>query len=355
MLPFRRPGGVHPVIIMNPSIRKTLIVVISFLCLGIMPGTNGCDKKRVFKETRSLMGTAVSVEISGISRSAAGPIMAEIWAEAERLEEIFSRYLAGSEVSRVNREASRKPVRVGEEMLSVLERSRQISRMTGGAFDITIAPLLKLWGFFPERKGRVPAPAEIKNALQRVDWRSVVIDRGERSVRLLRPGMEIDLGGLAKGYVVDRITALLIERGVESALVNAGGDIYCLGERPGGGEWRIGVEHPRKDGQVLEVLRLRDRAVASSGDYQNCFIRSRKRYSHIIDPRTGRPADSAVAETTVLAPNCLVADALATAVFVLGAGEGMELLNDDPEVEGIVVTEEEDDLKLYYSAGLMKN
>lgn len=337
---------------MDLSTRKALFGIFSFLCLGILLGESGCKKPRVFKETCTLVGTVVSVEISGLPPSAIPTIMDEVWAEANRLEKLFSKYLPGSEVSRINRDAFKNPVRVSGEMISVLKRAREVSELTGGAFDITVGPLLKVWGFFPERKGRVPAKAEVEEALRKVDWRSVIINRTEGSVRLLRPKMEIDLAGLAKGYIVDRITAFLMKKGIKSALINAGGDIYCLGRRPGGGGWRVGVEHPRREGEVLMVLELRDRAVASSGDYRNYFIRRRKRYSHIIDPRTGRPARSGVVETTILASDCLTADALATAVFVLGAEKGMELLNNMPDLEGIIITEEEGEVKLHYSSGL---
>ncbi len=298
------------------------------------------------------MGTLVSVEITAPGPSVAAEIMDEIWSEAERLEEIFSSYRPGSEVAGINREASGGPVRVSSEMAEVLSRAGEIGRMTDGAFDVTVGPLMRLWGFFPERTGAVPSESEVETALSRLGWRNVELDRDRRTVRFLKPGLEIDLAALAKGYIVDRLVLIASRRGVESGLINAGGDIYCLGRRPGGGSWRIGVENPREEGGVLAVLKLRDQAVATSGDYRNYFIRSRKRYPHIIDPRTGYPPASRVVEASVVAPDCLTADGLATAVFVLGVEKGLALLNELAGVEGVIVTEEAGKIEMRFSAGL---
>lgn len=331
--------------------KKYCFTVYSIICLITSLVLVSCRKPELHKETRLLMGTLVSVEIAADSPQVVDGIMPKIWAEAERLEVIFSRYLPDSEISRINREAARHPVTVSDEMMTVLSRAEEISRLTDGAFDITIGPIMEIWGFFPERKGRVPSDEEIEEALSRLGWRAVELDRDRRTVRFSDPGVEIDLGGLAKGYIVDRLVSLLVEEGIESALVNAGGDIYCLGSSPGGRYWRIGMEHPRNDKEMVTVLNLKDRAVATSGDYRNYFIRRRLRYSHIIDPRTGRPSRSGVVETSVLAPDCLTADALATALFITGAEAGIELLNTIEGVDGIIVTEEEDEVTMH-SSGL---
>lgn len=296
-----------------------------------------------------LMGTMVSVEMVVGSPGVAAGIMKKVWAEAERLEQVFSRYLPDSEISRINREAGVRPVPVSDEMMEVLSRAEEISRITGGAFDITIGPLMEIWGFFPERSGQVPSEAKLANLMARVGWQAIELDRSVRRVQFLKPGVEIDLGALAKGYIVDRLAALLIEEGIENGLINAGGDIYCLGEYPGGRSWKIGLEHPRDEDEILTVLELKNRAVATSGDYRNYFIRRRLRYSHIIDPRTGRPSQSKVAEVSVMAPDCLTADGLATAIFVMGADKGIHLLKKIEDVDGVIVTEDDDEILLFFS------
>jgi len=297
------------------------------------------------------MGTVLSIEVAAPSTESAVALMPKLWAESERLDNIFSRYIPGSEINLINREAGHEPVPVSTDMMTVFTRAGEISRLTGGAFDITVGPLMELWGFFPKIKGKVPPEAEVKKALLRIGWRSVELNPSRQTIRFLLPEMEIDLSAAAKGYVVDRIIALLVEEGIESALVNAGGDIYCLGYAPGGRPWKIGMEHPRNEEDLLTVLELRDRAVATSGDYRNYFIRNRRRYSHIIDPFTGGPVRNGVVGASVLADDCLTADALATAIFVMGAKKGMELIESIEGVEGIIVTEERDEIKMRFSKG----
>ena len=296
-----------------------------------------------------LMGTMVSVEIVGNSSEDVARITEKVWSEAARLDSVFSLYLPDSEISRINREAGRYPVPVSDEMMEVLSCAEDISRITDGAFDISVGPLMEIWGFFPERKGRVPSEEEVANSMARVGWRAIELDRSAGTIHFAKVGMEIDLGALAKGYVVDRLAELLRKEGIDNAMVNAGGDIYCLGDNPGGRNWRIGIEHPRDEGEILTVLELKNRAVATSGDYRNYFIKSRLRYSHIIDPRTGRPARSKVVEVSVMAPDCMTADGLATSMFVMGAAKGINLLKEIEGMDGVIVTKEEEAIELHFS------
>jgi FAD:protein FMN transferase len=331
------------------SENKYFYTLSSIICLIASLCPVSCGKPVIHKETRMLMGTMVSVEIVTNSPGVASGIMEKVWAEAERLERVFSRYLPESEISRINRDAGHHPVPISDEMMVVFSHAEDISRITEGAFDVSVGPLMKIWGFFPERKGQVPAEDELADCIALVGWRAIELNQSERTVHFLKPGVEIDLGALAKGYIVDRVAALLVEEGIENALVNAGGDIYCLGEYPGGRSWRIGLEHPRDEDEILTVLELKNRAVATSGDYRNYFIRSRLRYSHIIDPRTGQPSRSKVVEVSVMAPDCLTADGLATAMFVMGADRGINLLKQIEDVDGVIVTEEDDEITLHFS------
>ena len=324
-------------------------ILYSIICLIASLVATGCGKPISHKETRMLMGTMVSVEIVGNSSEDVARITEKVWSEAARLDSVFSLYLPDSEISRINREAGRYPVPVSDEMMEVLSCAEDISRITDGAFDISVGPLMEIWGFFPERKGRVPSEEEVANSMARVGWRAIELDRSAGTIHFAKVGMEIDLGALAKGYVVDRLAELLRKEGIDNAMVNAGGDIYCLGDNPGGRNWRIGIEHPRDEGEILTVLELKNRAVATSGDYRNYFIKSRLRYSHIIDPRTGRPARSKVVEVSVMAPDCMTADGLATSMFVMGAAKGINLLKEIEDVDGVIVTKEEDDIELHFS------
>ncbi len=333
---------------------KGAVVAARFFLFSLLVilSLSGCRQPADYRETRLLMGTVVSIEIAGVSDTSSSAVLEAVWDEAEALEKIFSRYDPAGELGRINSRTGTGPVNISPEMAEVLQRSQQINRLSGGAFDITVAPLMEIWGFFPRREGRVPSEKEIRAALKLVDGSKLRLDREAATVFFEIPGARIDLGGLAKGYIVDRIAARLRRSKVESGLINAGGDIYGLGEKPGGGPWRIGVEDPRREGEVIMVIELTDRAVATSGDYRNYFIRGQKRYSHIIDPRTGKPAESGVLEVTILAPDCMTADALATAVSILGVEPGLKLIDSLEEVEGLIVALEEGEPRVYYSRGL---
>ena len=327
-------------------------LLLQFVLLSLIPAGCGRPDCSVHRETRMLMGTVVSVEIGAANRAQVSEILDPVWKQAVSLEKIFSRYQSESEVSRINRQSSFSPVEISEPMKKVLAESERISRLTGGAFDITVAPLMELWGFFPKREGKLPPPEELEEVSALVGWEGVGFDPKAGTVSLAEEGMAIDLGGVAKGYIVDRMVESLRKKGVKSALVNAGGDIYGLGERPGGGPWRIGVEHPRREGELISVIELKDRAVATSGDYRNYFIRGKKRYSHIIDPRTGKPARNGVIEVSIIAPDCLTADGLATAVSILEVEKGLEIINRLEGVEGIIVVQNEKEPRIFYSRGI---
>ncbi len=327
--------------------RRTLLALILLGCLSVP----ACRRDPPVRESRLAMGTILSLELGPSEPNRAARIIERCWTETDRLEKIFSRYDPDSELNRINRQAGLTAVELSPEMGEVLSRALEISRLTGGAFDITVGPLMDVWGFFPRREGRTPAREEIESALSRVGWEKIKLDRSARTVRFLAPKLEIDLGALAKGYVVDRLASLLTAAGVKEALIDAGGDIYALGRHPEGRGWRIGVEHPRQEGEILAVLELADRAVATSGDYRNYFISHRLRYSHIIDPRSGEPARTGVVESTVLAPDCLTADALATALFVLGPERGLETLESEEKCEGLLIIKDGDGFTVRRTSG----
>jgi thiamine biosynthesis lipoprotein len=258
----------------------------------------------------------------------------QAFAELQRLEGLFNRHDPGSEVARINDRAGQW-VEVSPELLEVLATVEDMAPTTGGLFDVTVAPLLDLWGIGTDRPA-VPDAVELARALERVGGGGLEIDREGRRVRLARPGMAIDLGGIGKGYAIDRAVQVLSRAGVTAGLVEVGGDLYLLGRRPGGQPWRVGVEHPRRQDALLGVLYLADHAVATSGDYQRFFEVDGVRYHHILDPRTGRPGRTAMS-VTVLAPTVMQADLLSTGVFLMEPAAGLALLERLGEVEGIIV------------------
>ncbi len=250
-----------------------------------------------------------------------------VFDEFARLEKIFSLYDKTSELSLLNQKGD---LVVSADLFDVLERSAALTQRSLGAFDVTVAPLALLWKK-AIKNGRLPAKEEVEAARSLVGFDKVYLDPETRRVKLLHEGVRIDLGGVAKGYAVDKAVRRLREAGVPSAIVNAGGDLYCLG-RHRGKPWRVGVQGARPPETLVLRLDLADQAAATSGDYEQFFIFENKRYSHIINPKTGYPADSGVASATVVAPDAFTADGLATALVVLGGEAGRPMLAELPGV-----------------------
>lgn len=237
----------------------------------------------------------------------------EAIAEVARLNEVFSFHRETSLVSIVNR-AGAQGTRVTEEFLLILERSRRMWSLTDGRFDVTVGPLMKLWGF-ERRLGKTPSPDSIARALSSVGFEKVVVE-GD-TVRLTAPGMALDFGAVVMGYAVDRAAAILRSRGIENFMIDLGGDIVVAGAPPGRSAWRIGIRDPRNRNLTVGVIELRDAAVATSGDYERMFEIDGKRYAHIVDPRSGYPVEE-MAAVTVITDDGLAADLFSTALFLRG-------------------------------------
>jgi FAD:protein FMN transferase len=295
------------------------------------------------------MDTTVELRLQAESRKEAESVKAGLVTEMERLEGLLSRSLSGSDVNRVNRMAGQEPAQVSPETLAVTRAALEFARLTEGAFDPTIAPLLNIWGFLGQQY-RVPAMDEIEAALALVDYRLLELDPQRGTVYLPEAGMSLDLGGIAKGYIVDRGLALLSRSGIRHAFLNAGGDIGLLGSRPDGTPWRIGVRHPREENQYIAVIPLNGGAVVTSGDYERTFEQNSVRYHHILDPSTGQPALS-LSSVTIVAQTAMEADALSTAVFVLGPQRGLALVEQLSGVEAVLVTA---GLEILISSGLQE-
>lgn len=335
------------------SLYKTAVVLLVVAALAIAGIWLAAGRKRsagagdLHREVRLLMDTGVEIVLLADSPTEAGQISDQVFDEMERLESRFSRSLAGSEISSLNHQAGKGPVAVSPETIDLLEQARHYSDLSKGAFDPTIAPLLDRWGF-PEGNYRVPADSEIKALLPLVDYTLVAIDRPRQQASLLAEGVCLDVGGIAKGYIIDRGVDRLRQAGVSHGFIDAGGDIGIAGPRPGGEPWRIGIRHPRQEEKMLAVIPLSSGAIATSGDYERMFEQGGQRYHHILDPDTGYPANRLIS-ATVIAPTATEADALSTAVFVLGPEQGLKLVESLSGVEAILVTPR---LEVIISSGL---
>jgi len=322
--------------------------LINFLFLS------GCAEAPLVKKAQPALGTIVEITVADKDkpRPFLNAAIELAFAEIERVEHLLSRFNPESDISRINAYACLKPTEVSPETIRLIEESIKFSRITQGAFDITVCPLMQAWGFEEKYKRHPPDLEQIKEALDKVGYRNINILKQEQSVFLAQPAMSLDLGGIAKGYAVDKAIAVLRQEGIKNALVNAGGDIYALGVRGKNRKWRVAVQHPRKNQAVLAMLELEDKAVATSGDYQKYIEISGRRYSHIINPESGNPCSEVPASVTVLAGDCLAADALATSIFVLGPKKGIDLVNRLENTEAIVAAFPQDKLGISLSQGL---
>lgn len=312
--------------------KKAIKVVWLVFVFWAIAACGGRDQ--VYRETKLLMGTMVEITVAAASEREARSAMASALEEIERVEVLLSSHRPTSLVAKINREAHASPVLVNDEIYGLLKSSLAYSRAGGGAFDITVWPLMQLWKF--ERGGEVPPRNAIAEKLPLVGYRNLILDDAERSVGFQVDGMGLDLGAIAKGWAVDRAIATLKERGIRNAIVDAGGDLRIIGGHPGKGYWRIGVQHPREGGRLLLTLDLRDTAIVTSGDYERFFMADGVRYHHLLDPSTGMPAGRC-RSVTVLAATATEADALSTAAFVLGPQRGIALLRARPGVRGMIV------------------
>ncbi|MCS7314467.1 MAG: FAD:protein FMN transferase [Bryobacterales bacterium] len=288
-------------------------------CLLLLSGARAFPQELLRLEaSQDAMGTTFTVALYGEDRERLEAAADAAFAEARRLERMLSNYRPNSELSRVNREAGERPVRVSDELFELLAACLDYSRASEGAFDITVGPLMKVWGFY-RGTGRLPSAEEVKAALAKVGYRRVLLDREEKTVRFTEPGVELDPGGIGKGYAVDRMVAVLREHGIRAALISASGSsIYGLGAPPGNPEgWEIRIRHPRDETQTIETLHLKDLSLSTSGSYEKFFVAGGKTYSHIMDPRTGYPAQG-VLSVSVLAPRTLDSEAWTKPFFVLG-------------------------------------
>ena len=280
------------------------------------------------------MGTIFSVVAYGSEAKLLQEAIDRAFQEIDRLENLMSHYKPDSELSRINREAARRPVPVTPELFELLESSLTYSRQTDGAFDITIGPLMKLWGFF-SRCGRVPARSELAETLQRIGYRHVKLDPQARAIAFDRPSVELDLGAIGKGYAIDRAVATLRAQGIAQALVSSGSSsIYALGAPPREQGWEVSLCHPLDRRKQARSLRLRNLSISISGAHEQRFVLEGKMYGHLLDPRTAMPVENMLM-TVVIAESNAASDALSTAFFVSGPDPSRAHLQDHPDLTAL--------------------
>jgi thiamine biosynthesis lipoprotein len=284
------------------------------------------------------MGSSLRLTAWTGDQGAAKAAFAEVFSEFDRLEQLMSTWVSGSDVQRVNAAAGVKPVRVSAEVRDVLSVARRASEWTGGKFDVTFGALSGLWKFDHDQDNAIPDMGEVRRRLPLIDYRAVQIDDEAGTVFLTRKGMSIHLGGIGKGYAIDRGASILRRHGVSDFMIQSGGDIY-VGATKDGRPWRLGIQDPRGPAnRIFAELDLSDGTFSTSGDYERSFIKDGRRYHHILDPATGEPARGS-RSVTIVANRAVVADGLSTGVFIIGPDAGMALIEKLPDVEGVIVSD----------------
>jgi thiamine biosynthesis lipoprotein len=279
-----------------------------------------------YEATRLSMACVYAIEAYGPDAAALPRILEDAFDEVDRIDRLMSHYKRESPLSRLNREAARHPVAVEPELFDFIAEALRYSRESGGAFDITVGPLMKVWGFFGG-EGRVPSGDELAAARRLVGGAHLVLDPTAKTIGFDQPGVELDLGGIAKGYAVDRVVRLLKERQIAAALVSAGGStIYGLGAPPGRKGWDVTIQDPIDSRKAALTVTLKDRAMSVAGSSEKSFESGGVRYSHIMDPRTGRPVQGLLS-VAVLASSGTAGDALDNALFVMGPERSRTYLN----------------------------
>jgi thiamine biosynthesis lipoprotein len=327
----------------SPGAKSNACAIVS---LGIVAFfiASGTARAEWHADARAKMGTEVSVYFWHDDDAEGKAIINEIFAEVDRINASMSTYVESSRISEINRRAADEAVLAGEELFQLIRRSLDISVLTRGAFDITYDSVGQHYDF---RERQRPDEATVEAERGNIDFRYVQLDSAGGTVRFAQQGVRINLGGIAKGYVVERGVDILRQHGVEYGVVTAGGDSRLLGDRRGR-PWMIGIRDPRKDGEVAMSVPLEDEAISTSGDYERYFDEDGMRYHHIIKPSSGRPVEG-VHSATVIGPDAVMTDALSTSVFVMGVDEGLKLIGCLPDYEAIVI---DADGEIYYSTGL---
>ncbi len=303
------------------------------LFLASVLASCGSRENTLTQRTQFIMGTLVEITVRGGEPQPVQRAIGRAFDEMSRLESLMSTHLTDSELSRINAAAGGEFIAVSPETATVLKSAVHWGEQSGGAMDITLGPVVDLW-HFDAPSPAPPAAEKLKQALSHVGLADIEIEGGK--VRLARPGMRLHLGAVAKGYAVDRAIEVLKRENVPNAMINAGGDLMAIGTRTAERPWNIGLQHPRKPERMIATFSLTDGAVATSGDYQRYFIKDNTRYHHILDPKTGQPVQGTV-YATVRADSVMDADAIATALFVMGAEKGIAWIDTLPGVEGMLI------------------
>lgn len=329
-------------------LRSAAGLFLIFITSSACAPTSSSSPKLV-EQSFASMGTELRLTAWTADEPGAKAAFEAAFHEFDRLEELLSTWREGSDVQRLNAAAGKKPASVGTELRNVLQTAHQVSEWTGGKFDVTFGVMSGLWKFdYQNQDGSIPDPAEVARRRTLINYRDLIVDERAGTAFLRREGMLVNLGGIGKGYAVDRAQDILRKHGFRDFMIQFGGDMYVAG-RSGDRPWRLGIQDPRgSENRIFATVDLSDSTFSTSGDYSRFFIKDGHRYHHILDPATGAPADKC-RSVTIMAGSATIADGLSTGVFIMGPEAGMALIEQLPDVEGVIVSANN---KVLVSSGL---
>lgn len=308
--------------------------LITFIFLFLLSSCN-LGSEKVYKESRIAMYTVTTITITSHSEKKAADAINKAFQELDRLEKILNYYSKDSEITMINKNAGNKPVKVSKETIEIIGDAIYVAENTNGVFDITMGPVISLWDF---KKKVFPDAKKLGEKLKLVGYKNIVIDKKNSTAYLKQKGMEVNLGGIIKGYAADKAAAVLQNNGIKAGIVSVAGDIKTFGTKPDGTPWNVGIQNPRSTGktdEILAVANLSGQAISTAGDYERYFIKDGIRYHHILSTKTGYPV-SECQSATVITEKGVYADGFDTAIFILGPEKGMAVLK-KLGFEGIII------------------
>lgn len=329
-----------------------MLMIVMIAGLLVACNTNKSKENEVvgYQADNFAMGTVISQKVYGAN---AETTVNQTVEKIEFLEQLLTFNAPEGDINKLNENAGVKSIELNPETMKIIKKAQEVSGMSNGAFDITVGPLVKTWGIGSELE-RIPSKEEIAKILPLVNYTELYLDNS--SAGLKRKGQMVDLGGIAKGYAGDAAIEIYKQNGIESAFINLGGNVVTLGNKPDGSQWRVGIRNPRPQGkeagQTVGTVKVTSKAVVTAGDDQRYFENKGVRYHHILDPATGYPAKSDLMSVTLITDSSLVADALDTAVFILGLEKGKDLIKQYGGVEAVFITT---DKKIYVTDGIKDN
>lgn len=319
----------------KPYLNKKTSAFIVLCILSLFISCSSKNKISVYRKSKPLMDTFVTITVVSDSEAKAGKAIEDAFSEIERFGDLINFFSDSSEVSLINRNAGTRAVKVSQDTLNVIQKAVSVSEQSGGAFDVTIGPVMSLWDFHKKVK---PDEIKIKKKLSLVNYKKMIIDSDSATVFLKDKGMLLDLGGIAKGYAADLAVKNLRQSGIQAGIVAVAGDIKTFGLKPDGKAWKVGIKNPRQKNEsdeIIATINLDGSAISTSGDYERFFMVDGKRYHHLLDPKTGHPVDT-FQGVSIITNESVFADAFSTAVFILGKEKGLKMLK-EKGMEAVII------------------